>query len=62
MATTGLSASAVCSSGCHNLEFMGLQKLMDCANSVWEICTCLVPHHDSTESDNNNVNIWLMLS
>ena len=62
MATTGLSISAVRSYRYHNFHCMGLLNLLDCANSVWEKCTCLVPYRDSTDDDNTDVDIRLMLS
>ncbi len=59
--TTGLSASIVRITRCHNVHCMGLLKLVDCINSVWELCTCLISHHDSTDNDVYNVSNFRLL-
>jgi hypothetical protein len=48
---------------CHNFHRVGLLKLDNCVNKFWELCTCLVPHHDNTDNNNNGVDsFWLLMS
>ena len=48
---------------CHDFHCMGLLKLDSSVHRFWELCTCLVPHCESTDSDKDDANIfWLLMN